>query len=65
MVLSHLLDLEVGGDKGQKVGKESAPGGPISNLKSVVRHSITNKGTQNVMKDAYMDLVYLRTISSI
>ncbi|KAI4220216.1 MAG: hypothetical protein L6R36_007780 [Xanthoria steineri] len=34
-------------------GKGSPPGGPISNLQSVVRHSITNQGTQSVMRAAY------------
>ena len=34
-------------------GKGSPPGGPISNLQSVVRHSITNQGTQSVTRAAY------------
>ncbi|KAL8677705.1 MAG: hypothetical protein Q9186_005889 [Xanthomendoza sp. 1 TL-2023] len=34
-------------------GKNHPPGGPISNLRSVVQHVIHNKGTQTVMKAAY------------
>ncbi|KAL8952515.1 MAG: hypothetical protein Q9222_001583 [Ikaeria aurantiellina] len=34
-------------------GKDHPPGGPISNLQSIVQHIITNKGTRAVMKAAY------------
>ena len=33
--------------------KDHPPGGPISNLRSVVQHIIHNKGTQQVLKAAY------------
>lgn len=34
-------------------GKNHPPGGPISNLRSIVQHIIHNKGTQQVMRAAY------------
>ncbi|KAI4250060.1 MAG: hypothetical protein L6R40_000231 [Gallowayella cf. fulva] len=34
-------------------GEEHSPGGPISNLRSVVQHIVTNKGTQAIIRNAY------------
>ncbi|KAL8695815.1 MAG: hypothetical protein Q9224_003139 [Gallowayella concinna] len=40
-------------DELSHAGEEHAPGGPISNLRSMVQHIVTNKGTQDIIQNAY------------
>ena len=41
-----------------KTDKSHPPGGPISNLRSVIQHIITNMGTQAVLRAAYQSRGY-------